>query len=359
MTKPSLILVTPGFPKDEQDTACLPAFQQFAVSVQAEFPQYRLIILSFQYPFEARRYQWKGIGVIALGGRNRNKLFRLFTWMAARRALQEICQNQQVIGLISLWMTECALVANRFAKKHRLKHLVWIIGQDAKIGNGYVKRTRPEASQLVAMSDFLKDEFYKNYGIAPEQVIENGINANAFPELNIGERAIDVFGAGSLIPLKNYSLFIELIAALKQDYPQIRAQIAGGGEEQENLQDLIRHLGLESNVRLLGPQSHAETLALMNQSKVFLHTSHYEGNSTVVMEALYSGCRVLSTCALSHQTTDHLLVSSDPVVLKQALSSLLKDDGHRTSRVIFNTMNDTARRMVSLLASHDSELRQT
>ena len=269
--------------------------------------------------------------------------------MAARRALQEIYRSRRVIGLISLWMTECALVANRFAKQHRLKHVIWIIGQDAKAGNSYVKRTKPEASQLIAMSDFLKDEFYKNYGIAPEHVMENGINANTFPGLNTGERPVDVFGAGSLIPLKNYRLFIELVAELKQDYPQIRAQIAGGGEERESLQRLIKELDLESNVSLAGPKSHSETLALMNQSKVFLHTSHYEGNSTVLMEALYSGCRVLSTCALSHKKIDRLIVSTDREVLKQQLLLALQDYRHADSRVVFNTMNDTARRMVSLL----------
>lgn len=349
MAKPALILLTPGFPKDEQDTACLPAFQQFALSVKAEFPEYQLIILSFQYPFEARCYQWKGIEVIALGGRNRAKLFRLFTWMAARKALEEIRQRHKVIGLISLWLTECALVANRFAKKHHLKHLIWIIGQDAKAANSYVKRTKPKASQLIAMSDFLKDEFYKNYGILPEQVMENGINANTFPELNTGEREVDIFGAGSLIPLKNYKLFIELMAELKEDYPQIRAQIAGGGEEQESLQSLIKALGLESHVRLLGPQSHRETLVLMNQSKVFLHTSHYEGNSTVLMEALYSGCRVISTCALSHRETEHLFVSTDRRELKQQLLLALQNDQDVAGRVVFNTMDDTARRMVNLL----------
>lgn len=349
MTKPALILLTPGFPKDEQDTACLPAFQQFALSVKAEFPQYQLIILSFQYPFEKRCYQWKGIEVIALGGRNRGKLFRLFTWMAARKALEEIHQSHQVLGLISLWMTECALVANRFAKKHQLKHVIWIIGQDAKVGNSYVKRTKPKTSQLIAMSDFLKDEFYKNYGIMPEHVMENGINAHVFPELNSGERAIDVFGAGSLIPLKNYRLFIELIAELKQDYPKVKAQIAGGGEEQENLQRFIKELGLESNVRLSGPQSHTETLKLMNQSKVFLHTSHYEGNSTVLMEALYSGCRVMSTCALSHRETENLFVSTDRGELKQQLLLALQNDQDAVGRVVFNTMDDTARRMVNLL----------
>jgi glycosyltransferase involved in cell wall biosynthesis len=348
LNKPVLILVTPGFPKDEQDTACLPAFQQFALSIKEQFPQYQLIILSFQYPFEARRYTWKGIEVIALGGKNRNKLFRVFIWMAARRALEEIRQAHQVVGLISLWMTECALVANRFAKKNQLKHLIWIIGQDAKAGNSYVRRTKPEASQLIAMSDFLKDEFHKNYGIAPAHVMENGIKASAFPELNRGERTIDVFGAGSLIPLKNYSLFIGLIAELKEDFPQIRAQIAGGGEEQQKLQSLINELKLENNVTLLGSLSHTETLLLMNQSKVFLHTSHYEGNSTVLMEALYSGCRVLSTCALSHKETQNLFVSTDRNALRQILISVLGDKEYQVSRMIFNTMDETARRMVGL-----------
>lgn len=347
MTKPAIILLTPGFPKDEQDTACLPAFQAFALSVKEQFPQYRLIIISFQYPFEARTYLWNGIDVIALGGKNRGKLFRLFTWRRARRALQKICRDRQIIGLVSLWMTECALVADRFAKSHRLKHLIWIIGQEAKAGNRYVQRTRPQASQLMAMSDFLKEEFYKNYGIAPAYVMENGINVNAFPDLNTGKRTIDVFGAGSLIPLKNYALFIELIAAMKQDYPQIRAQIAGGGEEQEALQRLIETLGLEDNVRLLGPQSHAETLRLMSQSNVFLHTSRYEGNSTVLMEALYSGCRVLSTCALSQRETENLFVSEDPEQLKRQLGLALQE--HQAAhRVVFNTMDDTARRMVAL-----------
>ncbi len=352
MAKPALILLTPGFPKDEEDTACLPAFQQFALSVKAGFPHYQLIILSFQYPFEKRRYQWNGIEVIALGGKNRSKVYRLFTWMAARSVLQQLYRAHRVLGLISLWMTECAFVADRFAKPRLLKHLIWIIGQDAKAGNSYVQRTRPEASQLIAMSDFLKTEFYKNYGISPRHVMENGIRTNAFPSLNTGERPVDIFGAGSLIPLKNYHLFIELIAELKQAYPHIRAQIAGGGEEQERLQGLIKALGLEHNVTLLGPKSHSETLALMNQSKVFLHTSHYEGNSTVLMEALYSGCRVISTCALSQRETENLFVSADRIKLKQELISVLQHTHYSVHRVVFNTMDDTARRMVTLLTEH-------
>ncbi|MES2130790.1 MAG: glycosyltransferase [Bacteroidota bacterium] len=349
MRKPVLIVVTPGFPKDEQDTSCLPAFQQFALSIKDTFPQYRLMIVSFQYPFTPKEYQWNGIDVIALGGKNRSKLFRLVLWIRAYRALQKIIKTHHVIGLVSLWITECALIADKIAKKNRLKHMIWIIGQDAKISNKYVSRIKPKPQQLMAMSDFLKDEFFKNHNLMPLHVIENGIRESVFPVLNTQERPITVFGAGSLIPLKNYRLFIELIHEIKKSIPAIKAQIAGGGEEQEVLQTLITTLGLQENVILLGPKSHSETLALMNQSKVFLHTSSYEGNSTVLMEALYSGCKVISTCPLSHTPTQNLIIETDPVKLKEQLLHALAENESTANRVVFNTMDRSAQRIVNLL----------
>lgn len=347
MSKPVLILVTPGFPKDEQDTACLPAFQQFALSIKENYPAIQLVVVAFQYPFIEKNYEWHGIEVIAIGGKNRTKAFRLITWLKAYKALQKIRKNRNVLGLVSLWLTECALIADRFAKKNKVKHLIWIIGQDAKVSNKYVSRLMPEPQQLMAMSDFLKDEFYKNYGVLPQYVIENGIRESVFPVLNTKERPLMVFGAGSLIPLKNYTLFIELIYELKKSIPEIKAQIAGGGEEEAALQTLISTLDLKDTVSLLGSKSHTETLALMNQSKVFLHTSSYEGNSTVLMEALYSGCIVISTCALSHAKTRNLIIETEPEKLKIALLEAIHDS-LPPERVAFNTMNDSVNRMMKL-----------
>ncbi len=349
MSNPVIILVTPGFPKNEADNACLPAFQQFALSVKNQFSQYKLIVVAFQYPFEKIEYQWNGIDVIALGGKNRSKIYRLVTWIRAYSALKKIVTHYPVIGLVSLWVTECAFVSEKFSKKFFLNHLIWIIGQDAKSSNKYVSRIKPEAEQLIAMSDFLKDEFHKNHAIAPQHVFENGITETIFPELNLKERRIDIFGAGSLIPLKNYSLFIELVAEVKKEIPNVKANIAGGGEEQKILEFLIKTLELENNIKLLGPKTHAEILALMNSSNVFLHTSNYEGNSTVLMEALYSGCKVISTCPLSHAKIEQLYVSNERDELKQKLIETLSFVDNERKRVTFNTMDRSVQRIVNLL----------
>ncbi len=349
MSKPTLIIVTPGFPTNEQDTSCLPAFQQFVLSLKTQFPQNNLMVISFQYPFEKKEYTWNGISVIALGGKNRSKLFRVMIWLKAYQVLSRIKKQHSIMGIVSLWATECALVANTFAKKNKLKHLIWIIGQDAKVTNKYIALIKPEPGQLMAMSDFLKDEFFKNHHITPGFVVENGIKESVFPEFNINERPIDIFGAGSLIPLKNYSLFIELIAEVKLIFPDIQAAIAGGGEEKNKLQDLINKYDLSKTITLLGAKTHAETLDLMNAGKLFLHTSFYEGNSTVLMEALYSGCKVISTCPLSHQTTENLFIEREHTRLKEKILKLLSQNSSVQKRVVFNTMDRSAQRIVDLL----------
>jgi glycosyltransferase involved in cell wall biosynthesis len=348
--KTCIIIVTPGFPKDENDTACLPAFQQFALSLKQNFPEFKFIFISLQYPFKKGWYNWNGIDVYAIAGKNKKHIFGLNTKRLALQKLNELSETYTIKGLLSLWCIDTALVTNKFALEKKLNHLIWIIGQDAKATNGFVKKIKPNPGQLVAMSDFLKEEFKKNHHINPKHVVANGINTGIFETLNLNQRPIDVLGAGSLIPLKNYSLFIEVIAEVKEKHPALTVKIIGDGEERKLLADLIIQYKLQKNIVLLGAKSHQETLSLMNQSKVFLHTSHYEGNSTVLMEALYSGCQVISTQQLSSAEVKNLYTKTSKTELVNTLIQLLFES-KISERITFNTMDNSSRQMMQLLLS--------
>ena len=345
---PCVIIVTPGFPESENDTACLPAFQQFALALKQNFPELKFVFISLQYPFKKGWYTWNSIDVYAIGGKNRKHIFGLNTKRLATQKLKELHENYTVNGVISLWCIDTALVANTFALENNLKHLIWIVGQDAKSTNGFVKKIKPKPEQLVAMSDFLKDEFLKNHQIEPKFVVTNGINPTLFEPLNTELRPIDILGAGSLIPLKNYCLFIEVIAEVVKQFPNLNAKIAGDGEERKLLSDLIIQHKLQKNVELLGAKKHNETLGLMNQSKLFLHTSHYEGNSTVLMEALYSGCQVISTQQLSFAELKNLYTNTSKTELVKSVITLLNQN-RPFERITFNTMENSAQQMVQLL----------
>lgn len=342
-----VVILSPGFPKDEADTACLPAVQQFVLSIKKQFPQTPLIILSLQYPFEAKEYEWNGLKVISLGGKNKPRFSRFFIWLKAYRQLKKINRKNRIVGALSLWLTESALISGYFSRRHNIKHYTWLFGQDAKASNRYVRLIRPKAEEMIAMSEFIREEFYKNHGQQPFLVAENGINASIFPEFNAGNRSITLLGVGSLIPLKNYSLFIELVSELKPAYPGILAVIAGAGPQKEQLALLVKQLGLQDQVRFTGSLPHAEILSLMADSRIFLHTSDFEGNSTVMMEALYSGCTVVSKTGLSTKETKNLWVMESRTELKEALLRLL-NEAPAAERVVFNTMDKTAARIMDL-----------
>ncbi|MEI7736751.1 MAG: glycosyltransferase family 4 protein [Ferruginibacter sp.] len=296
INKPNvLVIVTPGFPENEWDSTCLPAQQSLIRAMNTYFPQLKIIILSFQYPFVEKKYKWNGNTVIALGGKNRGKLFRWMVWRRATKHLQKINAGYSITGLLSFWCDECAYTAQRFAKKNSLQHYCWLLGQDAKKGNRYVAKMAAPATTYIALSDFISETFANNYSISPANTIPIGIDTNEY-SATAKEKTIDIMAAGSLIPLKQYEIFIAVIAELKKTMPDIKAVLCGSGPELKKLQTGINDLSLQQNITLCGERSHEDILDTMQRAKIFLHPSSYEGFGMVCIEALYAGAQVISFC---------------------------------------------------------------
>jgi hypothetical protein len=162
--QPVLVILTPGFPKDESDTSCLPSQQIFIRSLNKNFPLLKIIILSFQYPFSTLAYNWYGNMVIPFNGMKKGIIARMqCAPQMAPQMLNKLKNENNIIDLLSFWCGECALIGKYFGKKNNLEHFAWITGQDARKGNKYVPFIRPQSHELIAMSDFLSKEFYKNY----------------------------------------------------------------------------------------------------------------------------------------------------------------------------------------------------
>src|SRR6185369_15038978 len=121
----------------------------------------------------------------------------------------------------------------------------------------------------------LVDEFYKNHHIKPLHVIPMGIDISLFgPQ---PKKDIDVIGAGSLSRLKQYDLFVEIVAKLKKDLPGLRAMLCGDGQDRNRIEEMIRQHSMEEYLALSGHLPYADVLNLMQRSKILLHPSSYEG----------------------------------------------------------------------------------
>jgi glycosyltransferase involved in cell wall biosynthesis len=345
----TLVILSPGFPENEADSTCMPSQQVFVKALKEVCPGLNIIVLAFQYPFTAREYQWHGVRVISLGGKNKGKLSHMGTWIKAWLVLRKLNKENTLIGLLSFWFGECAYVGDKFAKRHKLSHYSWLLGQDAKRGNKYVKRVKPKGDSLIALSDFLAKEFKFNYGVAPFHIIPSGIDTTLFGPEPI-KRDIDVLGAGSLIPLKQYHLFVECIASLKNLFPGIHAVVCGKGPELEKLQAMVASLNLENNISFIGELPHTEVLALMQRSKVFLHPSNYEGFSTVLAEALYAGAHVVSFCKPMAKDFRHHHVVKTTAEMNAEVLALLNNKQRGHDPVLTHPAHQIAKNVISLFA---------
>jgi glycosyltransferase involved in cell wall biosynthesis len=349
----TLIVLSPGFPENESDTTCLPAQQALINALNANFKQVQIIVLSFQYPFTSISYRWNGNRIIPFNGRSKRKLYRLLTWLKVWRMLKKLNREDAIIGILSFWCTECALLGARFGKKYSIQHFIWILGQDARKQNKFVAWIKPAAGDLLAMSPFLAAEFHKNHGVQPAFILPNGIAETSFPAFS-QKKDIDVLGVGSLISLKQFDVFIRVIGKLRKSMPGISAVICGKGPLEDVLRKMILDSDLQKNISLIGEKPHEEVLQWMNCSKLLLHPSSYEGFSTVCLEALYSGAHVISFCDPLIGDAPHWhIVNNEEEMTALAFSIIGNPDTDYSRRLIYS-MDESARKLMKLFRNSEN-----
>jgi len=95
-----------------------------------------------------------------------------------------------------------------------------------------------------------------------------------------------VLSIGRLTKQKGYTYLIKSISLLKNDYPKIKLIIAGDGELREKLEDLIRELNLNNNIKLLGIIKNV--FELFKISDVYVNSSLSEALPLTLLEAMSS-----------------------------------------------------------------------
>ena len=351
-TDGTLIILTPGFAASEDDSTCLPMQQSLVRTFGELYPQFKIVILGFQYPYYQKKYQCFNATVYSFSGKNKGGIARLLLRRKIFKCLKDIHESENIIGLLSFWYGECAAVGKKFSDRFQLKHHCWLLGQDARKGNKYPTKVFLYPNELIALSDFIQSEFQRNYGIKPAHVIPPGINPKHQPVFRTASD-IDILAVGSLIPLKRYDLFIEIIAEIKKAIPDIKAVLVGDGTERNKLQNLIERYSLQENLRLTGELAHNDVLKMMQRGKVFLHTSLYEGFGVVCLEALHAGAKVISFVKpMNMQICDWYIVKDKEEMIQKA-SGLLLDNSLTYGSALPFSMDNLAKQMMELFISEN------
>src|SRR6516162_827020 len=106
----TLLILSPGFPKDEEDSTCLPAQQALVRALNKNFPQLKIIIFVLEYPFTELSYRWHQNLVIPFNGWKKGRIGKLRIWFRIWKRLLRIKKENHVIGILSLWVAESAFI---------------------------------------------------------------------------------------------------------------------------------------------------------------------------------------------------------------------------------------------------------
>lgn len=143
-----------------------------------------------------------------------------------------------------------------------------------------------------------------------------------------------------LEPRKGVDRVIEAVAELKRDLPDILYFVAGGGDDRERLEKLVKTLGLEESVHFLGGVSDEQKAALLSRADVFAMPTRREGNSVEgfgisYIEAAWYGVPAVAGSdgggaeAVMHEKTGLVCDGNDQAAVTEAISILLKDGALR------------------------------
>jgi glycosyltransferase involved in cell wall biosynthesis len=340
----SIVFIVPGFPTNEEETDCLPAVQDLVKAIAHRNAELEVHVISFQYPFRKGVYTWHGCTVHALAGRNKRFPVRFLTWLQAASEIRRLIRSRRVVALHSLWLAECTYVTSWIARLTGTRHIATICGQDALANNPYLKHLSFERITVTANSERAAHAFYESTGRHVDQVVPTGLDQEtlAAARREKSERHIDILGVGSLSPVKDFRSFIEIIGQLAKSYPTLRCLILGEGQERALLDREIKDGSLQHVVQLAGHVRREEVLNTMRRAKILLHTSHYEGQGYVFLEALASGMRVVCREVGYTGTGPGVYHCKSNEEMVDVLKALLAAQLERTEVDVMN-IDDTAR----------------
>lgn len=104
-----------------------------------------------------------------------------------------------------------------------------------------------------------------------------------------------VLAVGKISPRKNINVIIEAIARIKNSITHSLVVVGGNGWEYKSVKEFVKKEGLEDRVHFLGYVTDEELHFLYKQASVFVYPSLFEGFGLTILEAMASGCPVITS----------------------------------------------------------------
>lgn len=162
------------------------------------------------------------------------------------------------------------------------------------------------ARHIIAVAGACRDFLIQHESVPPEKItlVPNAIDLRRFSPGTVGRRESRaalglppegpvIAGVGRLNPQKNFSLFLEIAAAIAPKFPEVRFLLAGEGPEESMLREKVNALGISDRVVFAGYVP--DTRRVYVAADVLLMPSRFEGLPMTLLEAMAMGLPVVAS----------------------------------------------------------------
>lgn len=268
-----------------------------------------------------------------VGGSNKiTKLWKLFR--ACHRLIRQNAytvlstRDPYFVGLMAVYFAKTYGIGLEL-QVHGFEKRSWVRKRLAQ----YVVR---QADGIRAVSERLKTSLVEDFSVDPKKILVSPIflDGRRFAEraAQMGERkrsASDPFvfvTVSRLVPVKNIAMQIRALAKLRMSF-DAKLVIVGDGPCRQELEALVRELGLEKHVTFTGAVS--DPTPFFHEADAFLLTSLSEGYGMAPIEAACFGLPVIMTdvgCAnevILDQINGFVIPIGDELALVKAMNHLI------------------------------------
>ena len=168
------------------------------------------------------------------------------------------------------------------------------------------------------------------------EVIYNGFDLKAFSQLsdenqleNIKQSKI-VVNVSNLRLVKGLEVFIKSAKIVLSEFTDVHFVVIGEGDQRQNLENLVRELGIESYVSLIGKRT--DIPSILKHSDVGVLSSHSEGFSNAIIEYMVSALPVVCTDVggaseiISNGVNGYLVPANDAELMAKFILKLVQND---------------------------------
>jgi len=193
--------------------------------------------------------------------------------------------SEKLMNNLDVWHVIHSTLSERIKNKNFI----------SKFKNTLKLRNLYSDKKLIAVSNGVKEDVIKNLRIKPK-IIKTIYNPFCIEEIKKkADENIDldfdyIINVGNLTKVKNQALLLKAYSKLNTN---LHLLLLGKGNQETNLKNLAKKLGIEKKVHFLGWQSNP--YKYIKNAKLFVLSSNVEGFGNVLVESLILNTPVVST----------------------------------------------------------------